>query len=199
MKTNVTATLVALTAVLMLATQPATADEKAESRNSNIGLKFNLGFGSQDVARSQELEQGDAVSVSLGYGVSQSVSLWLGVDFSSHVHERNEKLESDLVGVEARVQYKLRPHKEFRPYAVIGVGTYFLGTKATGSLFNGNGVNWAVGAEYRLVRFLTVGLEFFWKDFDYTKWRPGEDGDFVDLQEPIQGNTRGFMINLTLH
>ncbi len=189
---------IATLAILSLrAVMPATADDK----NSNIGLKLNLGLGSQDVPSSLNLENGGAVSLSLGYGVSQRVTLWLGMNGGTHNHKDDRTVESKIVGVELGVQYKLRPHQKFRPYGKLNLGTYFLGTAdGKGTVLNGGGVAWALGAEYRLARFFSIGAEFFWKDFDYTKQgTDGADGDFTDLPDPITGNTRGIMINFTLH
>ena len=188
--------------ILMIATLAATSLRftllaAADDKNSNIGLKLNLGLGSQDVPASQNLEKGDAAALSLGYGVSQRVTIWLGADASKHTHELDPRLESDLVGIELGVQYKLRPYQKFRPYGKFGLGTFFLGSE--GTVLNGGGVTWGLGAEYRLARFLSVGAEFFWKDFDYTKQQIGKDNDFEDLVNPILGNTKGFMLNFTIH
>jgi len=190
-------TLAALIAMGVGAARPALADDK----NSNIGLKLKLGLGSQDVAKDRDLEKGDAASLSLGYGVSQRVTLWLGAEVSKHANELDASIKSDFVGLELGMQYKFRPHEKFRPYGKLGVGTYFLGLDdGSGVLLNGGGVNWALGAEYHLARFLSVGAELFWKDFDYTQQRVGGDeNDFTDLPDTLTGNTRGIMINFTLH
>lgn len=187
----------ALLAFSMGATLPARADDK----NSNIGLKLNLGLGSQDVTKDRNLEKGEAASLSLGYGVSQRITLWLGADVSKHQQELDPTRENDLVGIQLGMQYKFRPYEKFRPYGKLGLGTNFLGTEdGLGTVLNGGGVNWALGAEYRLARFLSVGAEVFWKDFDYTKQRIGDDkNDFTDLPDPLTGNTKGIMINFTLH
>jgi hypothetical protein len=189
-----TATLAALCLSLVM---PVAADD----RNSNIGLKLNLGLGAQDVPASQNLENGGAVSLSLGYGVSQRVTLWLGMNGSEHVHELDKDRASKIVGVELGMQYKFRPHEKFRPFGKLGLGTYFYGVEdGAGTVLNGGGVNWALGAEYRLTKFFSIGAEIFWKDFDYTKQgKEGADGDFTDLPEPITGNTKGLMLNFTLH
>lgn len=189
----------AITAFVVLCAVMAPA--KADDKNSNIGLKLNLGLGSQDVPAEQKLESGGAAALSLGYGVSQRVTLWLGMNGSNHVHELDKNRESKIVGVELGVQYKFRPYEKFRPYGKLGLGTYFYGVEdGAGTVLNGGGVNWALGAEYRLVKFFSIGAEVFWKDFDYTKQgKEGADGDFTDLPEPITGNTKGIMINLSLH
>ena len=187
-----------MTVFCLSAVMPAMADDK---KNSNIGLKLNLGLGSQDVPSSLDLENGGAASLSLGYGVSQSVTLWLGMNGSNHIHELDKDRESKIVGVELGAQYKFRRHEKFRPYGKLNLGTYFFGTEdGTGRVLNGGGVAWALGAEYRLTSFFSVGAEFFWKDFDYTRQSfEGTDGDYTDLPDPITGNTKGLMINFTLH
>ena len=197
MKSKVT--LTALVFAWLIYAAPGMAQDQAQPKHSNIGLKLNLGLGSQDFTRSQDWEKGEAASLSLGYGVSQQVTFWLGVQGSSHVHEQNPNLKGDLVGVELALQYKLRPYERLRPYGKIGLGGFLLGTEATDTVLNGNGITWAVGAEHRLTRFFTIGLELFWKDFDYTKIKVGNNGDFTDLDRPQQGNTRGLMLNFTLH
>jgi hypothetical protein len=187
--------------VLMACWLGRVAPAAASDKNSNIGLKLNFGLGSQDVAKDRNLEKGEAASLSLGYGVSQRITLWLGVDASKHQQELDPSRENDLVGIQLGMQYKFRPHEKFRPYGKVGLGTNFLGTEdGLSTVLNGGGVNWALGAEYRLARFLSVGAEVFWKDFDYTKQRIGDDkNDFTDLPEPLNGNTKGIMINFTLH
>ncbi len=190
--------------VAMLGPQSATAQdksepqEKSEPKYSNIGLKLNLGLGSQSFTASQELEENGAASLSLGYGVSQRVTLWLGAQTGEFQHVQDPLYKSDWVGLEFDVQYKLQPGKRFRPYGKIGLGTAFLGDDETKDVLNGGGVAWALGAEYRLARFLSVGAELYWKDFEYTQKQVGED-DFTDLPSALEGNTRGFMLNFTLH
>ncbi|MDZ7361318.1 MAG: porin family protein [candidate division KSB1 bacterium] len=188
-------TMATLIAIGMGAAGPAKADDK----NSNIGLKLNLGLGVQDVPQAQNLEKGDAAALSLGYGVSQRVTLWLGVDLSKHQHEQIADLESHLAGLEFGLQYKFMPHERFRPYGKFGVGAFALITEATDTVLSGAGFTWGLGAEYRLARFLSVGAEVFWKNFDYTRRRIGEDNDFEKLPDPIAGNARGILINFTLH
>jgi opacity protein-like surface antigen len=195
MKSKLILMIAMLAAMGLSMASPAAADDK----NSNIGLKLNLGLGSKDVPKSQNLEKGEMAALSLGYGVSQRVTIWLGADISKHTHELAPELHSDLVGIELGVQYKLRPHQKFRPYGKFGVGAFALGTEATDTVLSGVGVAWGLGAEYRLARFLSVGGEFFWKDFDYTQGRIGKDNDFKELENPILGNTKGFMLTFTLH
>lgn len=195
MKNKMILLIATLAAMGLSFAMPAAAGDQ----NSNIGLKLNLGLGSQDVPKSQNLEEGNLAALSLGYGVSQRVTIWLGADFSKHTHELDQQLESDLVGVELAVQYKLRPYQKFRPYGKFGIGAFALGTEATDTVLSGGGVTWGVGAEYRLVRFLSVGAEFFWKDFDYTQGRIGKGNDFKELADPILGNSKGFMLTFTLH
>ncbi len=169
-----------------------------EKKISNIGLKLSLGLGSQDFTAAQDLERGEAASLSLGYGVSQRVSLWLGASASTHERETEQELESSLASLELGVQYKLRPGQKLQPYGKLGLGGFFLNTEKTQTTLSGGGVSWGVGAEYRLVRFLSVGAEFFWKDFDYSHQRVGDNGEFNELARELQGNSRGFMLHLTL-
>jgi opacity protein-like surface antigen len=195
MKSKLILMIATLAALGLSFAMPAAADDK----NSNIGLKLNLGLGSLDVPQSQNLEKGEVAALNLGYGVSQRVTIWLGAEVSKHAHELDPELESDLVGIELGVQYKLRPHQKFRPYGKFGVGAFALGTEATDTVLSGGGVAWGLGAEYRLARFISVGAELFWKDFDYTQERIGKDNDFEKLDNPILGNTKGFMLNFTIH
>jgi opacity protein-like surface antigen len=176
----------------------APAQNNAEKKISNIGLKLNLGLGSQDFTAAQDWERGNAAALSLGYGVSQRVSLWLGASASTHDRESDQELESSLASLELGVQYKLRPGKKLQPYGKLGLGAFFLNTAKTQTTLSGGGVTWGVGAEYRLVRFLSLGAEFFWKDFDYTQQRVGDNGEFYELARAMPGNSRGFLLNLTL-
>ncbi len=180
------------------AAEKISAQDNAEKKISNVGLKLNFGLGSQDFTAAQDLERGEAASLSLGYGVSQRVSLWLGVSGSSHSRETQQELESSLASLDLGVQYKLRPGKKLQPYGKLGLGAFFLNTEKTQVTLSGGGVTWGVGAEYRLVRFLSVGAEFFWKDFDYSEQRVGDNSAFNKLAQPLPGNSRGFMLNFTL-
>lgn len=198
MKTKLMFAALALGIVNLGMSATASAQESAEKKISNIGLKLNLGLGAQDFTAAQDLEQGNAASLSLGYGVSQRVSLWVGFSGSSHDRETDQELESRLGSLELSVQYKLQPGKKLQPYGKLGLGGFILETEKTQTTLTGGGVTWAVGAEYRLVRFLTVGAEFFWKDFDYDLQRVGDSGEFYELARPVQGNSRGFMLNFTL-
>ena len=185
-------------ASLVLSTN-ASAQNDAPQKISNIGLKLNLGLGSQDFTASQDLERGSAASLSLGYGVSQRVALWLGASASTHERETEKELESSLASVDLGVQYKLRPGKKLQPYGKFGLGAFFLNTEKTQTTLSGGGVTWGFGAEYHLVRFLSLGAEFYWKDFDYSRQRVGDNGEFYDLAREVQGNSRGFMLNFMLH
>jgi hypothetical protein len=117
---------------------------------------------------------------------------------SEHVHEENSELKSNIVGVDIGVQYKFRPHEKFRPYGAIRLGPVFLGSEGD-HVLRGGYSSVALGVEYRLVRFLSVGAEIFWKDVEYREeGLNGIDGDFVKLSRPVNGDTNGFMINFTL-
>lgn len=191
--------LVAIVCLPALCTAiPSVGADSSLHNYSNVGLKLNLGLGSRKAASPEELERGDVASLSAGYGVSQFVTIWLGANVSKHPHEMNPEDESKVVGVELSVQYKFRPKEKLRPYGTIGLATIFLGSEGK-KVLNGGGIVWALGAEYRLARFLSVGAEFFWKDLRYTK--QGEDGvkgDFIKLERPIDGDLRGVLINFTL-
>lgn len=186
-------------AAAMLAALPLTSSAQPARQNSNLGLKLNIGLGNQRLTSGQNLEKGDAAAVHLGYGVSQNVTLWLGLQGSAHKHSDNASLESNVGGLELNLQYKLRPYEKFRPYGKVGLGGFVRETEATQTTLTGGGIVWAVGADYRLLRFLSIGGEFFWKDFDYERRRVGKNNEFTDLENPIRGNSNGFMLNLIIH
>lgn len=187
----------ALTAAILLA-QTAAQSQPAAAL-SNVGLKLDIGAGSERLAGGQNLQPAGALALHLGYGVSQTVTLWLGFQVSNHRHETVPELESGIAGVELNLQYKLRPYQRFRPYGKVGLAGFMQETEATQTTLNGGGVVWALGAEYRLVRFLSVSGEFYWKDFDFERRRQGRENDFEELQDPIPGNSRGFMLHLIVH
>lgn len=168
----------------------------AETTNANLGLKLNFGLGSQRIRASEELEQGDVKALGLGYGFTERVTVWLGVEQSEHTREVNPDLEAGFVGIELGLEYKLRPDRKFRPYGKAGVGTFFLGSE--GTTLNGNGVTAGLGAEYRLARHFAVGAEFFWKDFRFTREQVGEGDDLEELEPPVPGNSNGFLLHFTL-
>ncbi len=185
-------------AVAMLLMQAAARSQPAAPL-SNIGLKLDVGAGSERLANAQNLEPAGALALHLGYGVSQQVTLWLGLQVSNHEHEELPELESSVAGAELNLQYKLRPYQRFRPYGKVGLGGFVQEIEAAQTTLSGGGVVWALGAEYRLVRFLTVAGEFYWKDFDFERRRLGRENDFEELEDPIPGNSRGFMLHLILH
>ncbi len=197
MKANASLVWAVIVMVCFSAMNNAAAQEKSEIKHSNVGLKLNLGLGSQHFTQAQELEEDGAAALSLGYGVSQRVTLWLGAQAGEFQHVGNQQFTSDWVGLQFDVQYKLQPGQKFRPYGKIGLGTAFLGDNQSEIVLNGDGVTWALGAEYRLARFLSVGAEFYWKDFEYRQQQVGDD--FQDLPRALEGDTRGFMLNFTLH
>lgn len=188
-----------MVAAAMLAALPLTGSAQPARQNSNLGLKLNVGVGNQRLTSGQNLEKGDAAALHLGYGVSQNVTLWLGLQGSAHKHSDNANLESNVGGLELNLQYKLRPYEKFRPYGKVGLGGFVQETEATQTTLTGGGIVWAVGADYRLFRFLSIGGEFFWKDFDYERLRLGENNEFTDLNDPIRGNSNGFMLNIIIH
>ncbi|MDZ7267046.1 MAG: porin family protein [candidate division KSB1 bacterium] len=195
MKTK-TVLLVALTVVLLLA--PRAVRSQPAVALSNIGLKLDLGAGSERLAGALNLEPAGALALHLGYGVSQPVTLWLGLQVSKHVQEELPELQSGMTGVELNLQYKLRPFQRFRPYGKVGLGGFILETEATQITLTGGGVVWALGVEYRLAKFLSLGGEFYWKDFDFDRRRLGHESDFEKLEDPLPGDSRGFMLHLTL-
>lgn len=188
-----------LSAPALSAALPIAGADSSRNDYSNVGLKLDLGLGSRTASSPVELERGDLASLSLGYGVSQFVTLWLGMNASKHVRVPTPEHKSNVVGIELSMQYKLRPKEKLRPYGTIGLATYFLGSEGE-KVLNGGGVIWALGAEYRLASFFSVGAEFFWKDLQYTKQgTDGVDGDFVKLERPINGDIKGFLLNFVLH
>lgn len=196
---NLKAFLGAAAVAGLLLAQPLTTGAQPATENTNIGLKLNLSLGSQNQTSAQHLETGEAAGLHLGYGVSQNVTLWLGMQLSSHKHENDPSLESNVGDLEINLQYKLRPYQKFRPYGKVGVGGFVQGTESTQTTLTGGGIVWAVGADYRLLRFLSVGGEFFWKDVDYERRRLGDDNKFTDLENPIRGNSSGFLLNFIIH
>lgn len=189
---------VSLVAALLFALLETSAAQPAR-QNSNLGLKLSIGVGSQRLTSGQNLETGDVAALHLGYGVSQNVTLWLGLQGGAHKHSDNANLESNVGGLELNLQYKLRPYEKFRPYGKVGLGGFVQETETTQTTLTGGGIVWAVGADYRLLKFLSVGGEFFWKDFDYERLRVGKDNKFTDLDNPIRGNSNGFMLNIIIH
>ncbi|MCK6562213.1 outer membrane beta-barrel protein [candidate division KSB1 bacterium] len=190
--------LCAAFAAAMLLTQAAAHSQPAPAL-SNLGLQVDIGAGSERLASAQNLEPAGALALHLGYGVSQQVTLWLGLQVSNHEHEELPELESSVAGAELNLQYKLRPYQRFRPYGKVGFGGFVQEIAATQTMLSGGGVVWALGAEYHLVKFLAVSGEFYWKDFDFERRRLGREGDFEELEDPIPGNSRGFMLHLILH
>ena len=178
---------------------PAATYANNPVKNSNIGLKLSLGLGNQSPSNSQNLQSDGATSLSLGYGVSQNVTLWLGAQGGVHYDKDFANRKSTIAGGEISLQYKLRPYQKLRPYGKVGIGGFARHDEFTDITLQGAGITWALGGEYRLARFLTVGAEFFWKDVDYKRSKVGDLGDFEDLDDPVHGNTNGFMMTLTIH
>lgn len=185
-------------AVTLLIALPMTLHAGTPGQNSNIGLKLALGTGNQSPSNAQNLQKGGFTSLSLGYGITQTLSLWLGAGASENYDKDIPDYKSTIAGVELGLQYKMRPYQKLRPYGRVGLGGFVRHDNTPDVSFAGGGVTWALGGEYRLARFLTVGAEFFWKDIDYSERQVGE-GDFVELDQPVHGNTNGFLVTFTLH
>ncbi len=201
MKTTSVSVAVLLWLLLQGTAFRVVAQEKAPgSRFSHKGIKAALGFGSFDMSKDVKLKDGEAVGVSLGYGFSDRVSLWLSLFGAEHPQIPGQQSLTDFGGLELNLQYKFATRSRFQPYGKVGVGGYALQVKDSDVTTTGSGFNLALGADFFFSRHFGIGAEVMFKGIDYNKETRKVNGSEVvsDLPQKLDGDSVGFMVTLTI-
>ncbi|MFQ5706332.1 MAG: outer membrane beta-barrel protein [bacterium] len=183
--------------------------EKPASRFSPKGIKVAVGAGSLQPNSDQALNEGDAGFLSLGYGFTDHISLWLAVVGADHTlknaatgqqDKASDESTSSFAGIELNLQHKFATRSRFQPYGKIGVGFYGLEDKLSDETLLGAGLNLGLGLDFFFAKHFGVGAEFTFKKLNYShKSMKVAGGDLVsELDRKLDGDTSGFMITLTI-
>jgi len=187
--------------LLLLANQSIIAQEKESVSNfSHKGLKGSVALGAFDVTSDSQLDAGQAVGVSLGYGFNDNATLWLGLQGAEFPASNNPDDITEFDAVEVNFQYKLRAQARLQPYGKMGLGAYQLKDRDTKVEKIGGGFTLAVGADYFVSRHFGFGFELHFKDIRYNKQRSEGVGGAVttDISPELNRDSRGFLFTLTI-
>ena len=173
---------------------------KPASRYSHTGLKAAVAFGGFQNDFSRELTDGEAGALSLGYGFSDKVSLWLTALGVEHPENAVNRSVTDFGGLELNFQYKFLPNSPLQPYGKLGAGLYATGEKGSNRVLQGGGLALALGIDWFFSRHVGVGLEAQFKSIQFNKERVTQNGQDVisDLNPKVDGESAGLMLTLTI-
>lgn len=195
----------AITAVLTVACiNYAFADdsgtEHKTTRFSHRGVKAALGVGQLGTAEETQLEDGQAVTLNLGYGFSSHSTLWLAFTGSEHKGLQNKDLITEFDGAETTFQYKFRPESRLQPYGKLGFGVYGMKDLSQDTRQLGAGFVLALGTDFFFARHFGLGAELTFKDIKYYREQIQTLGGEVtnDLKPGINRDSFGFLITLTV-
>lgn len=177
------------------------AQEQKEPPFSHKGFKVALGlvgFDNEFDTFGGKMEEGGGGYVSLGWGFSDNVSLWIagfGVEYPKSPARING---AGFGGIEIDLQYKFVTRSPFQPYGKIGVGGYGIGQ--SGVVYTGGGVAGALGADYFFSPNVGIGIELQFKGIEYSHRTVEINGDDVttEIDPTLEGKSRGIMFTLTL-
>lgn len=174
--------------------------EKATSLFSHKGIKAALGLGTIEMPSENSLNEGDAGTLSLGYGFSDRSTLWLSLAGAEYPARAVNQNLVEFGGLELSYQYKFRPQSGLQPYGKIGVGIYGVHERDTNLTIWGGGLNFALGADYFFSRHFGIGAEVNFKDIEYAKESREVNGDVItsDLIPHLNRDSGGFLITLTI-
>lgn len=172
-----------------------------DERFSPRGIKGSFALGGISSTETASLDEGSYVALRLGYGFNDRVSLWASLAGSEQEWGKDStRKDKDAAtgGLELGVQYTIPTASRVQPYGRVGLGIYSLEDTKSHDAWTGGGLNFAVGADYFFSKHWGVGAEMAYRGFDYTQGRIGKDGDFEDLDTPIDGDATSFALTLTV-
>lgn len=192
--------LLVLGCVLTLSVGSSLAQEQESPRFSHKGVKVALGLGGFNNDFGRELRDGEAASLSLGYGFNDRFTLWLTGVGVEHPQNTVNRSVTDFGGLELNLQYKFMPKNRLQPYAKIGVGVYATGEKNSSLIVQGAGFNLGAGLDFFFSKHFGIGAEVMFKQIEFDKQRVVVSGRDVvtDLPRKIDGESAGFMVTLTI-
>ena len=160
-------------------------------------MKAIVGLGAFENSQSI-LEDGQAVSLGLGYGINQKFTIWFALTGAEHPGANNVITEFD--GGEISLQYKFMPESRLQPYGKIGIGGYQLKDRGSDEKTRGGGFNFAVGSDYFLSKHFGLGAELIFKNIEYSsRSRQVAEGELItDIDPSIDGQSFGFLITFTI-
>lgn len=179
----------------------ARATDPANDRFSPRGIKAAIALGGLDPSSTQDLEEGDASTLRIGYGIDERITFWLAMTGSEHTRERDAEgrgIKADVGGLELSMQYTISNSTRLQPYGRFGFGGYGMEDRSTHDAWAGGGVVFGLGADYFVTRHWAFGAEATYRGMDYAEGRVGKKGDFRKLADPIDGDAAGFSISVTV-
>lgn len=185
---------------LLLSTAVFAQQEKQKPRFSHRGLKAALAVGGFENEFGQTFEDGEGGSLSLGYGIDDHFSLWLGVVAAEHPAQQNRSNVTHFAGGEVDLQYKFITDSRWQPYGKVGVGIYGIAEENSNLTFVGTGFAAALGLDYFFSRHFGIGAELQFKELDYSRRIENTpEGELdTELRPQLDGQTTGFLITLTI-
>lgn len=144
------------------------------------------------------LEDGQAVSLGLGYGINNKFHCLVLVDGFRTPGANNVITEFDAG--EISLQYKFMPGSRHQPYGKIGIGGYQLKDRGSDEKMRGGGFNFAVGSDYFFSKHFGLGAELIFKNIECScRSRQVADGELItDIDPSIDGQSFGFLITFTI-
>lgn len=175
-------------------------DNPPPSRFSHKGVKGAIGMGSFENEFGKELTDGEAGSLSLGYGFDDKFTLWLTVLGVEHPENTVNTTNTEFGAIELSLQYKFMAQSRIQPYGKFAVGFYGIGEKDADVSYYGGGFSIAAGAEWFFSRHFGIGAELMYKNIDYSKENRRINGKDVvsDIRPNLAGQSKGFLISLII-
>jgi outer membrane protein W len=200
-------TLILISLLAMYTGNLFAQEEKTDSSLfSHKGFKATIALGKATAASDLDLKTGNAWSLSLGYGFSNSMTLWLSLGRVSHQNKpangEDTVFANPASGFQYKVdfQYKFRSQSRLQPYGKVGWGVYSMSEKDVDVTKIGTGFAFAAGADYFFSRHFGFGVEVSYKILDFSEESRKANGEreTFDLDPALNGNSVSFMITFTI-
>jgi hypothetical protein len=177
-----------------------TVKVEGANRFSHKGVKAMIGSANNEIIAERYLEQGEGGVLGVGYGFSNSFTLWVQFTGSEHQHVRAIDDITEFGGGEINLQYKFDTRSRLQPYGKLGFGGYQLKAQTSEVSLLGGGINLAFGLDFFFSRHFGVGVELAYKKIDYyfENTETEEARIIRDLFPNLNGDTFTFGLTLTV-
>lgn len=187
--------------VLFHATSLLSQENKEEPPFSHKGFKVALGvigFENEFDEFGGRMDDGGGGFLSLGWGFSDHVSLWLSGFGGEHPKSPPRVYGAGFGGIELDLQYKFITESPFQPYGKVGIGGYAIGQ--SGVIYTGGGIAGALGADYFFSPNIGIGLELQFKGIGYSQRTQEINGQDIttEVDPPLEGKSRVILLTVTL-
>jgi len=192
-------TICALPLILNLNVLQAQEAEKPKGP-SHKGFKATMALGGMRIPKESRFEDGQTVNLSLGYGFSNSSTLWLTVQGTEFKDKTAGDEVNEYNGLELSYQYRFMPEATLQPYGRVGLGAQIWKVRDSDTSVIGPAISVALGADYFFTRHFGIGAELFFKDIEFTEQVVDGPGGEVTtkLDQNLNRDSRGFMFTLTI-